>query len=392
MGIIPAIFYVIIGGSLSDTYGKRKPLILLPLLGAFITNMAYVLISLFGEALPLEIFFLTKAWDFCGGMPLYYLGVCSYAASNSKKTNRSTTLARLDGVEQTALILGVSLSPYAFSHWGYLGCFVFRVVGGLLAIFYLMMVCPEIEAKRKISSDSRDIILNHENGEVRAADKESYLKKYIVSPFIFALEVLRKPRESSTKRLVYLQIFNCTLYWFVMEEQNMLYFYMARRFDGFDGTDFALYTMTIKIAGIVGLLFVIPLLSKAAGLHESAIMLVLTTLTSVSLLSSAFPNSLYPAFYVTRLIGFLRPATMSLARSLLARSVDGVNEIGRIYAVTGFISAIVTVFSYPCYRFLYDSTATYFPQAILVMAGSLSSLTVVFNGFLYWQRDHIGTP
>ena len=50
--------------------------------------MAYVLISLFGEALPLEIFFLTKAWDFCGGMPLYYLGVCSYAASNSKKANR----------------------------------------------------------------------------------------------------------------------------------------------------------------------------------------------------------------------------------------------------------------------------------------------------------------
>ena len=110
-----------------------------------------------------------------------------------------------------------------------------------------MVVCPEIEAKRKISSDSRDIILNHENGEVHAAGKESYLKKYIVSPFIFALEVLRKPRDSSTKRLVYLQIFNCTLYWFVMEEQNMLYFYMARRFDGFDGTDFALYTMIIKV-------------------------------------------------------------------------------------------------------------------------------------------------
>ena len=73
---------------LSNQYGKRKPLILLPLLGAFITNMAYVLISLFGEALPLEFFFLTKAWDFCGGMPLYYLGVCSYAASNSKNNNR----------------------------------------------------------------------------------------------------------------------------------------------------------------------------------------------------------------------------------------------------------------------------------------------------------------
>ena len=75
----------------------------------------------------------------------------------------------------------------------------------------------------------------------------------------------------------------------------------------------------------------------------------------------------------------------------MARSVDGVNEIGRIYAVTGFISAIVTVLSYPCYRFLYDTTATYFPQAILVMAGSLSMLTVVFNGFLYCLKDHIVT-
>ena len=113
MGILPAILYVIIGGALSDTaktvrkfefqsktyfksyflfyknqYGKKKPLILLALLGAFVTNMAYVLISLFGEALPIEIFFLTKMWDFCGGMPLNYLGVCSYAASNSKKDNR----------------------------------------------------------------------------------------------------------------------------------------------------------------------------------------------------------------------------------------------------------------------------------------------------------------
>ncbi len=50
---------------------------------------------------------------------------------------RSTKLARLDGVEQTALILGVCVSPFAFHHWGYTGCFVFRVIGGLLALLYL---------------------------------------------------------------------------------------------------------------------------------------------------------------------------------------------------------------------------------------------------------------
>ena len=108
-----------------------------------------------------------------------------------------------------------------------------------------MLVCPEIESKRKTSSDSRDVILSSDDDD--RSSKDNYLKKYIVSPLLFALEVLRKPRHSSTKWLVYLQIVNCTLYWFVMEEQNMLYFYMSRRFDGFNGTDFALYTMTIKV-------------------------------------------------------------------------------------------------------------------------------------------------
>ena len=46
------------------------------------------------------------------------------------------------------------------------------------------------------------------------------MKKYIVIQIIFALEMLRKPRHSTTKKLVYMQILNCTLYWFVMEEQN----------------------------------------------------------------------------------------------------------------------------------------------------------------------------
>ena len=45
-----------------------------------------------------------------------------------------------------------------------------------------------------------------------------------------------------------IQVVNCTLYWFTMEEQNMLYFYMSRKFAGFDGNDFAIYTITIKVS------------------------------------------------------------------------------------------------------------------------------------------------
>ena len=109
----------------------------MPLLGALVANVTFVAIALYEESVSLHIFFLTKMWEVCGGMPLYYLGVCSYAATNAKKNERSTKLARLDGVEQIALLLGVLLSPYAFQYLGFVGCFSFRVVGNVLAIIYL---------------------------------------------------------------------------------------------------------------------------------------------------------------------------------------------------------------------------------------------------------------
>ena len=55
------------------------------------TNITYILIAVFEDAIPLHMFFLTKMWEICGGMPLYYLGVCGYAATNSTKYNRYTS-------------------------------------------------------------------------------------------------------------------------------------------------------------------------------------------------------------------------------------------------------------------------------------------------------------
>ena len=75
-------------GQLLFQYGMRKPLILLPLIGGLMTNITYILIAIFEDAIPLHMFFLTKMWEICGGMPLYYLGVCGYAATNSTKYNR----------------------------------------------------------------------------------------------------------------------------------------------------------------------------------------------------------------------------------------------------------------------------------------------------------------
>ena len=76
----PTIAYSLILGGLSDDFG-RKPLIYVPLFGSFLSSVAQLLICIFVDVLPVEAFYADTVYAFCGGMPVYYMGVYSFGAS-----------------------------------------------------------------------------------------------------------------------------------------------------------------------------------------------------------------------------------------------------------------------------------------------------------------------
>ena len=76
----------------------------------------------------------------------------------------------------------------------------------------------------------------------------------------------------------------------------------------------------------------------------------------------------------------------------VAQSVNGPDEIGRIFAVTAFISAILPFVSNPSFRFLFDVTAKVFPQSILVMTSGILLMTVIFNLYLFYCRKEMEVP
>ena len=80
VGNTPTIIYSLIVGSLSDDFG-RKPLLTVPLFGSVITAVIQLLIYIFIENLPIEVFYAEMFYSFCGGMPVYYMGVYAYGAS-----------------------------------------------------------------------------------------------------------------------------------------------------------------------------------------------------------------------------------------------------------------------------------------------------------------------
>ena len=91
IGTAPAILFAIIGGALSDVFG-RKPLILLPLIGYFLSSTVNVISYAFIEILPVEFIYLNRISYFFGGYAVMWLGVYGYGTSVTKTVNRTYRL------------------------------------------------------------------------------------------------------------------------------------------------------------------------------------------------------------------------------------------------------------------------------------------------------------
>ena len=91
---VPTALYSLIGGSLSDDFGKRKPLIYMPLLGGLLAVIMDLFIYIFIDQLPVEIYYATTSYHFLGGSPIYYMGVYGFGATITSAAERAERLAK----------------------------------------------------------------------------------------------------------------------------------------------------------------------------------------------------------------------------------------------------------------------------------------------------------
>ena len=120
---MPTVIYALLAGSLSDKFG-RGPLLMLPIIGQILEGIALLVNKIWFRELPLEALWLANIYDLMGGGAVWYLGVYSFAADITGTEDRASRMARFDGFEQVAFIVGNALSPLLFHLVGYEGAFM----------------------------------------------------------------------------------------------------------------------------------------------------------------------------------------------------------------------------------------------------------------------------
>ena len=92
-------------------------------LGQILEGVALLLNKIWFTQLRLEFLWLTNVYDMMGGGAIWYLAVYGFAADITTVEERASRMARFDGFEQTAYVVGNSLSPILFYYLGYEGAF-----------------------------------------------------------------------------------------------------------------------------------------------------------------------------------------------------------------------------------------------------------------------------
>ena len=110
--VVPGLIFSIYAGHLADRIGY-KPLIIVPMIGFTLSAVCGIINVRFIETFPVEMLYLEYIYSFSGGMAVYYLGTYTYGTMVCPPEERAHRIARLDGIETLATLLGTLVSPGA---------------------------------------------------------------------------------------------------------------------------------------------------------------------------------------------------------------------------------------------------------------------------------------
>lgn len=387
----PLIFFSIIAGALSDVFG-RKPLILIPMIGYFLSSVVLILNYAFIEVLPIEFLFLTRISSLFGGYTVLFLGIYGYGTSVTNTEDRTYRLTRIDGLETFSSMVGTLLSPYIFEYFGYYGNYGMCCLLMGLGILYLIFFVDEpIDTKKRQEALNVDLTCNiGENMnvcQIAVLRIKQVFKVSFVVPFVGIKSVIFKDRKTIIKVVLALQVSTYLIFSFSWQVYRLTYLYMMLVFDSFKPRDYAYMSVSFSLLRTIVLIFVMPVLSGKLKIHDSLLLAMALCCEILSAILKPFATTAW-AFGLIHAIGAVDYCKYGTIRSLLSKSIDA-EEVGKIFSLLAVLSAIGPMTGSPAFRQLYNFTMHYCPGAIFFTFAGLMVIPASINFYTFFKRHQL---
>ena len=134
---VPAVL-ILFFGAWSDRIGKRKPCMLLPIVGEFLTTVGFIVCTYFFYELPMEVAGITEAIfpAFTGGWMTMFMAVFSYIGDITSVETRTLRIGIVNLFSTMSLPVGTAVSGILYNMIGFYGVFSLSASIYVLAFSY----------------------------------------------------------------------------------------------------------------------------------------------------------------------------------------------------------------------------------------------------------------
>ncbi|XP_013184501.2 proton-coupled folate transporter [Amyelois transitella] len=356
---IPCIIIMFLG-AWSDRTGKRKIVIMLPIMGEIVTSISNLINVYFFYEIPVEVtvFLETIFPAITGGWVTMFLGVFSYISDITDEESRTFRVGLVNFCMTAGLPIGIGVGGILVQRMGYYGIFsMTSVMFVVVAIYGLTRLDePDQFLKKKglppiERPDCKDLSFFHANHVIET------------------VAVAYKKRPSRRRLKIILTLFTVFIVYGPSMSEHTIFYLFVRNTLSWDMVKYSLYTSYSIILHSFGAMFGITVLSKRLQMDDSLLCLISVV--------SKFGGSIWTAFVRTDLEMYLVPVVEILngtiftsLRSIVTKQVDK-QETAKMNSLFSLTETLAALMFHPLYSLLYMKTLHVLPGAVFLTSAAL---------------------
>nr|XP_022901640.1 proton-coupled folate transporter-like [Onthophagus taurus]XP_022901641.1 proton-coupled folate transporter-like [Onthophagus taurus] len=368
---LPA-FLILFIGSWSDRWGLRKPCMLLPIVGEFLTVMGLMLCTYFFEELPMEVnAFIEGLFPaLTGGWFTMFMGVFSYIADITSLETRTLRIGIVNVFSSLGVPVGLALSGILFKKIGFYGVFSISAVLYVIAFLYGYY---KIEERKKVDVPTL-------SNKPCAFVRDFFDYHHIVETFKVAFKRGEANRKS---KVLLLMLVVMVVIGPMHGEMVVMYLFTRYRFN-WDEFDFSIFSAYNMITGFIGTGISVGLFSQIMRIDDALIGVI----SSMSKVLSSFVYTFAKTslvFYLGAIVEIFNGTSFIAMRSIASKLVP-TEELGKVNSLFGVCEALMPLVYGPMYSATYAATMDTMPGAFLLLGGALTIPAVIIFGWMYIQH------
>ncbi|XP_037938509.1 tetracycline resistance protein, class A-like [Teleopsis dalmanni] len=374
--IIQSLFpclLILFWGSWSDRHHRRKPCILIPIVGEFI-GIVGLMLCVYYERTPMQVVALAEsiAPSLSGGWFTMLMGVFSYIADITTEEQRTLRVGILNVCFSVGVPIGMAFSGVLLKKIGFYGIFSISATLYLLSFFYGLFYLPESRPKPEKSA---------EISERKSLLRDFFDKKHVVDTFKVAF---KRGENQRRKRVILLMIVVMIVIGPLHGELTVTYLFTRYRFN-WNEVDFSIFSTFALLTGLVGVLFCVGVLSHKLRIDDALVGVISSTSKILSGFVYAFATVPWH-MYLGGVVEIFNGTSFIAMRSIATKLVNK-DELGKVNSLFGVAEALMPMVFGPMYTTLYAATLTTLPGAFYLLGGALTVLSVIIFLWMYnFQR------